>query len=358
MLSRKYPGFESLENRLCLSVNATVSGGDLIVSGDADGAVEIVAVGQGSYRVTDNGVVVADETVLQNVDDDITIRLEQSIDGTNDTVTLDLTALTENVDKVYADLGDGDNSFEIIGGSASGLTYRGGDGIDSVSIGSSIEGRAFVKLGDGDNDLTVNGAVGNLTVHGGDGADLIAIASTAVINGGASVELGNGDNSMTLAGTVDGHLVVSAREGADTVTVAEGATIGRSAKIALGNGQNSATIAGAVDGNVSYDGRDGNDTVALTATAAVAGNFSARLGEGDNSVTHDGTVEGDFRVVSANANDVVTIAATAVIGGEQDLGLGEQVENDGRGGCGGGREFGVLQLNGRQLGFFFRGARR
>jgi hypothetical protein len=98
--------------------------------------------------------------------------------------------------------------------------------------------------------------------------------------------------------------------------------------------------------------------VTIAETAAIAGNFSARLGEGENSVTHNGTIEGDFRVVSANEDDTVTIADTATIGGEQQLGLGEQTEYQGHGGCGGGREFGELQLNGRQLGFYYRGFRR
>ena len=65
--------FEALENRLFLAVTASVTdGGDLVVEGDADGAVEIVAVSEGAYRVTDNGVVIADETTLQGVTDDFT----------------------------------------------------------------------------------------------------------------------------------------------------------------------------------------------------------------------------------------------------------------------------------------------
>ena len=51
--------FEPLEPKLCLSVSAAVTGGNLIVKGDADGAVEIVAVSSGAYRVVDNGVVIA-----------------------------------------------------------------------------------------------------------------------------------------------------------------------------------------------------------------------------------------------------------------------------------------------------------
>jgi hypothetical protein len=364
MNNRKFRKFESLENRLCLSVSVSVDAGDLVVSGDADGAVEIVAVSAGAYRVTDNGVLIADESTLTGVTDDIRINLEENVAGTNDTVTIDLGGQT--VDRVYAELGDGDNSFELTNGTASVLNYRGGDGIDSVALSATIESRALVSLGDGANDLTVSGAVGQLTVHGGDDADLVAITDTADVSKGVIAHLGDGDNSLSIAGTVEGQLLVSARDGADTVTVAEGATIGRNVRLALGDGDNSATIAGNVDGNVAYDGGDGNDSVTLTETAILAKNFLARLGEGENTVTHNGNVAGNFRVVSANEDDTVDISDTAVIGGETDLGLGDQVDHE-YGGCHGGEHslgrmvensLETLALNGRNLGFFYRGFRR
>jgi hypothetical protein len=358
MRSQLFRRFEPLENRLCLSVSVAVTDGDLVVSGDADGAVEIVAVSEGAYRVTDNGVLIADETTLVGVTDDIHIDLEGTDDGANDTVTVDLGG--QAVDRIYAELGDGDNVFEVLNGTATSLVYRGGDGIDSVSIDATVESRATLTLGDGDNDLTVTSAVGNLAIHGGDGADLVAIAESATVSGGITAKLGDGDNSLTLAGDVEGHLLVSARDGADTVSVAETATVGRSARIALGDGDNSLNVAGAIDGNLGYDGGDGNDSVSLIASAVIGQNFSARLGGGENTVTHEGTVEGDFRIVSFNEDDTVDIADAAVIGGETILGLGEQREHRGCGlhPEGLGRALEALTLNGRQLGFFYRGFRR
>jgi hypothetical protein len=361
MTTRNLRRIEPLENRLCLSVSVAVTDGDLIVSGDADGAVEIVAVSEGAFQVSDNGVLIADETTLNGVTDDIHINLEESIEGTNDTVTIDLGG--QAVDRVYAELGDGDNAFEILNGTATSLVYRGGDGIDSVSLDATIESRVNAMLGDGDNDLTVSGAIGNLTVHGGEGADLVAIGETATVSGGVTAKLGDGDNSLMVAGAVDGHLLVSARDGADTVTLTETATVGRSVRTALGDGDNSLTVAGQVDGNVGYSGGDGNDEVSLAASAVIGEDFNARLGDGENSVTHDGIVEGDFRVVSFNEDDAVDIAETAVVGGETILGLGEQQERE-HGGCGNhlgdrvGRGLEALELNGRPLGFYYRGFRR
>jgi hypothetical protein len=57
--------FEPLENHRLLAVIASLTaGGELLVQRDADGAVEIVAVSQGAYCVTDNAVVIADSDTL------------------------------------------------------------------------------------------------------------------------------------------------------------------------------------------------------------------------------------------------------------------------------------------------------
>jgi len=302
MRSHRRPTFEALENKRCLTATAIVSaGGDLRVSGAADGPIEIVALADGNYRVSDNGVVIADS--LAGVTDDIRINLEDAAEGAVNTVTLTLGDAT--VDEVYANLGDGDNSFEIIGGTVDDVHYIGGDGDDAVTLGGTITGSAKVRLGDGDNSLTTSGDLGRLSVQGGDGADAI-----------------------TLGGVFD-----------------------RSVGLSLGDGDNTTTVSAEIDGSLTVSGGDGDDAVTLTETAIVADNFFARLGDGDNSVTHNGTVDGDFRVVTANEDDVVTIADTATVGGDTILGLGEQFEF---GHCGG--QFGGFNV-GNQLRFFFRGAR-
>jgi hypothetical protein len=107
MFLQNRPKFEFLENRLCLAVTGSVSSGDLVSGVGADSAVEIVAVGEGDIRVTDNGVVVEDETTLQGISDDIQINQidhETDIKSTKVMVADDLAVQT--VDKVYADLGD------------------------------------------------------------------------------------------------------------------------------------------------------------------------------------------------------------------------------------------------------------
>ena len=127
MYAHRRSTFEALEPRRALAVSATVTDGDLVITGDADGAVEIVAVGDGSYQVTDNGVLIADETTLTGVTDDIRIDIDEFA-GADNSVLLDLSAqTTQTVDRIYADLGDGDNSLQLVGGIAESLQYRGGE---------------------------------------------------------------------------------------------------------------------------------------------------------------------------------------------------------------------------------------
>ena len=74
MFTFKRLRFESLEHRLCPAGMASVSYGDLVAQRDVDGAVEIVAVADGAYRVTKNGALTADETPLQGVTADASIN--------------------------------------------------------------------------------------------------------------------------------------------------------------------------------------------------------------------------------------------------------------------------------------------
>lgn len=180
MSYRRLATFETLENRRALAVTAAVSaGGDLIVSGDADGAVEIVAVSEGAYRVTDNGVVIADADVLTGVTDDIRINLDKTA-GADNTVTVNL-AGSDVVDTVYARLGDGDNTFQLIGTAVDDVSYRGGDGDDAVTLDATVDGSASLQLGDGDNTVEITGAIGRLSIKGGDGDDQVTIDAAAEI---------------------------------------------------------------------------------------------------------------------------------------------------------------------------------
>ena len=175
-------GIEQLEGRLCLSVTAQVTAGALIVEGLADGPVEIKAVEQGKFEVTDNGALIA---TVEGVTKDVRIKLDAGGGTTDDQVTLDLAGTA--VTRVTADLGGGNNQFVVKGGTVNGgLTYRGGSGDDSVRIDADavVKGQAVLQLRGGDNSLDVQGNLGrNLAVLATSGDDVLQIGPDARIVG-------------------------------------------------------------------------------------------------------------------------------------------------------------------------------
>src|SRR6478672_8909237 len=325
MLAHRRSRFESLEKRLALTVTATVSAGDLVVSGDADGAVQITSVGTGNFEVRDNGVLVANSSTLTGVNHDVQIKIDQTA-GVDNTVTLDLG--TQTVNKVSANLGNGANSFTVTGGNASSLNYQGGSGADTVSLTTPISGNAKVRLGDGANSLTVNGNVGGLDVKGGSDADTVTVAAGATIAHNLFAELGAGDNSFTLDGAVIGNLYVRGGSGADTVSLANLSSVGKNVGLNLGGGTNTATVAGSIGRSLYFNGRDGNDTLTIAETAKITDNVFARLGAGDNIVNHNGNIGGNIKLLSANANDQFNVGTTAVTGGTITNKLGQQTSGE------------------------------
>jgi hypothetical protein len=231
--------FEFLEDRALLAVTTSVTaGGDLVVKGTADGAVEIVAVSPGAFRVSDNGVVVADSDVLTGVTDDIRIVLTDSATAA-DTVTLDLGG--QAVDQIYARLGSGDNTFTLANGAAGWLSYRGGSGADSVTLaeGASVDESVRLHLGAGDNSATIGGAIdGSLVFDGRAGNDSLTIAATASIGEDVHVRLGAGDNTVAHLGSVGGDLKVVSANAEDAVDVADTATVGGETVLGLGEQRN------------------------------------------------------------------------------------------------------------------------
>ena len=313
---------EILESRICLSASAAVDNGDLVVTGNAEGDIAIIAVGDGLYEVYEAGVLVADSTQLQDVTDDIRVALEETPDGTNDKVSIELGDQT--VDRIYADLGDGDNSLVLTGGSAASIVYRGGDGVDDIQLDTAIDEIAWFVLGDGTNTLTVNGIVGRLCARGGSDADTIVFSDTAAIER-VSLQLRDGSNEVTHSGTVDGSFQVITGEGDDTVTIEQDASVAGNLRLDLGDGANTVTVEGLIGGSLAISGRDGDDTLVVSQNADVADKLCVRLSDGENTVTVDGTVGGSVNVTSSNAEDEARITVDEDnVAGEVNLSPGEQ----------------------------------
>ena len=286
---------ERLETRHMLA--STVEVVDLVVEAESD-EIAIVDLGDGTIQVTETGAAEDGSDlvqVLEGVEGDIIVRTQ---DGTDDSITLDLSAGSVTVDDVKISARDGDNVFAMLGGSIEGdVRYRGGDGVD-----------------------------------------LFSIAEGTMIGGNVSARVGGGDNIVEIGGQVDGGVRVRGGDGDDTITLLAESLVGRGVRLSLGGGDNTSTLDGSIDGRLGYRGGDGNDRVALGSESVIGDDVRMRLGEGDNTVTVGGSIAGDLSVISANEDDSVEIGEDVVMG-ETELGLGEQVENQRERGRGGRRGF-------------------
>ncbi len=272
-----FQSIEQLESRKLLAVASVVENGLLKVTGDSDGAVEIVAKSNSQIEVTDNGVSIGTFDGVKSIN----INIDTA--GTaNNVVTLKLDGAS--VDRVMANLGGGDNSLVLATGSIKGsLSYKGGSGSDNLELaaGTTVGRNVYAMLGDGSNTVKTGAAIA-------------------------------------------GSLLVSGGVNDDTITILAEATIGKSVGLSLGNGDNTVSVAGSIEQSLVLKAGDGNDTVAVESTGYVGGSVLASLGAGDNTLTHSGEIAGDLRVMSKTSTDQVTVGADAIVGGNtvQRLGVG------------------------------------
>ena len=269
---------EQLEDRRYLSLVASITDGDLLVTGEAHGTVEIRAVDDGKFEIVDGGETVG---TVEGVTDDIRIALDAHGNNTDDRVLLKLNG--QAVDQVFVQLGNGSNAFELSGGTLRGaLRFLGGTGDDTLTIAEDavIEGRVVAQLKSGDNQMSVSGEVHRqLLVLAGPGDDVVEVEETAMVAGNAYLMLGDGQNLSSLAGEIDGDFFVAGGDDADVVTILDSALVAGSLHISTGNGDNVLDLAGLVMGSVHFAGGSGDDTVTIGSTAVVTENVSVRLGK-------------------------------------------------------------------------------
>ena len=331
MKPHKLRRFEYLENRMCLAVAAAVTDeGDLLVEGGSDGPVEILGTGEEGFEVYEDGELVAAVTGVTGG-----LRIQMIDEGTaaEDNVSVDLNG--QAVDRVIADLGNGENHLVISDGVVEGgVHYVGGDDNDTLRIGSDLTtgGTVVARMGEGDNSLVVEGELGrHLFIGGGNGGDSVQITETAAVAGGVHGRLGDGMNRFAVAGSIEGHLRVRGGIDDDLVELLAGASVGRSVSVSAGDGSNALTIAGSVGRGLRYNGLGGDDVVNVADTASIAESATIRLGEGENTTTHAGDIMGDLRIASMNADDTDRVdLSMGVVGGETDLNLGGQTDPDDR----------------------------
>lgn len=262
---------ESLESRIALTVAAEIINGNLIVSGEADGAVAIVGSANGNYSITDNGVEVSSVSgVTRNV------RVTLPTQDANDAVSIDLGE--NSVRNLYVNLGSGDNELTVSNGTIQGATMiRAGGGDDSVSLAADLNlaNEANVWLGDGDNDLDVASQLSrSLTVKTGAGNDYFSMAPGSSIARNLNATLGDGDNFSVIDGAIGRNLSLTAGEGDDIVALSDLATVGRDATISLGEGENTLDQAGTINEGLFVDTGKADDALALPSTSQIGGGMN------------------------------------------------------------------------------------
>lgn len=132
------------------------------------------------------------------------------------------------------------------------LTFRTGDGNDTIAVAPDVKVNLIVDAGAGDD--TVQTGAGDATVFGGDGSDTIATGA-----GDNVVEAGSGDDKVTGG---SGHNIIYGGDGADELAGGDGGNFidGGSGndEVAGGNGRN---ILSGGDGDDRIDSHGGTSAI-------------------------------------------------------------------------------------------------
>lgn len=321
--------FESLESRIALTVAAEVVNGNLLVSGQADGAVAIVGSAGGEFSIVDNGVEIASVNGVNK-----NIRIDLPTQDANDVLSIDLGG--NSIRNFYANMGSGDNEIDISNGVVRGVSMiRGAAGNDSVTLAADLTlgNEANVWLGDGANDLDVAGQLTkSLVVKTGSGVDTFFMAPGSRVGGDLRATLGDGDNVAILDGAIGRNLSMVTGAGNDRVTLSDLATVDGATGISLGTGQTPVEPADPVDeaptdptGGTQSEPVKCDDSVVLAPSSNVGGNATLRLGSGNNTAKIEGTIGGNLLVTSDNPNDAFDVANSTVVGRSTRIMPGQQM---------------------------------
>ena len=304
-----------LEDRMLLAVGAQLVHGNLFVHGISEGAVEIQAIDQTTFEVTEGGQPVA---TIEDVTGGIRVLMGhgQTPGSGNDHVAIDLAGT--RVHHINANLGVGENSMVIRDGTVKHkVLYRGYGGTDNLSLSedTTVRDWVFARLGHGDNNFNNNGTIlGGLSVGAGSGADNVHQGETARVRGDSFMKLRHGDNFVRQNGDLGGGLFVAAGHDADRVNIGHEAYINHGTFLFLGHGENTVNHAGNINGRFSYLGFSGNDEVNFHEDARIGKRTRVFLGGGDNVMSSEAHIESNLVVLSTNPDDSVSINEELVDG--------------------------------------------
>jgi hypothetical protein len=208
----RFDDFSAVDQSSNSDITAVLKQGDLSISGESGGEVEIVAIQKDAFQILDGGQLLF---TVEDVTGDLHIELGDA----QDQVTLDLNGYTFERN-VAVNLGGGDNTFTINDGSIGGhLTVTSGGGRDDVTISEdvTIQKHARITTGAGDDSFLLSGAISR----------------------GLYLDSGEDNDVVVLAGTVEVGLFANTGKGDDRVEILAPGTLGRNAVVKLGDGSDS-----------------------------------------------------------------------------------------------------------------------
>lgn len=214
-----------------------------------------------------------------------------------------------------------DGAPQNVAGVTKGMTIALGIGADKLTMSDLIvSGAVKIDLGAGANSFTAVGSVfGPLSYKAGDGADTINLTNSA-IGGGAKLEPGTGGSTFNLTGlVVAGDLAIKGSTDNDTINsnVGDATRVGGKFTASLGAGANAIGLLGPlfVGKDAIFTSGDGNDNLGLNGGGdyIIGGSLVMKTGKGNDSA--GGSIGGvlqvgkDFTLASGgavNATDDVT----------------------------------------------------
>lgn len=320
-------GIESLEDRRLLAGNitATFVGGNLVLRGDAaDNAVTISQTAANKISVlgksdsgsatTINGLAgpVIFTGTLNSIDADLAGGNDQFLVGNN---SADVNKLNDEILFGRAGSFSGLASARTIVNN--NITFRGGDGFDSVAILADVGGGIFAYLGANNDGVGVQGSTvkGSIVLEGGAGAQSTFLVRNTTVTSQVVINGGLGASRVVVGAGSAAGITINAREGNDSIEVSSSN---------VGN-------------NVVVSALGGNDSI-LVSGSMIGGSLRVSSGIGDDNVTIDNnSIRFDASIITGAGNDTVQVtskrpaagvlATQTNIGGALlvDLGLGNDV---------------------------------
>ena len=280
--------FANYEDVFVNNIDSTSSGGDLIILGNGNNAIN--EFGNSNTMIVGDGI----NTVDSQGNNDLVIVQDPTGVGT-DTVTLD----------------SGTNNLVSLDHAAGAVSAVGLDSLGNITTNTVVQA--------GTNDVSVNFQTGTGNISLGDGNDTVTANGandTVALGSGNNVVMANGANTIVgitdKAGatenvTANGNgAIVVVGNGNDTVTAN-----GSPATVVAGNGNDTVTANG--NGALIFVG-SGNDTISATGTgdhvtisASSTSLDSTTLGSGDVLRATNGT-----QTITGGSNDTILLNATNV----------------------------------------------